>query len=288
MRPPLADGLEPGGRHAEWEPATPAYVVADVDGTLVGPQPHATDEVVQAIADAQADGLDVGFATGRMRLAMTPLADQLQMNGPHILHNGAEVRHGGHTIHSWPLPRQQQAAVLEISDRLDAYVEFYVPQGFVVAHRREDARAHWALLGHEPLREVHRVADIDGEVLKVTFAVFDDTAEMIIAAVEEAGLRAGPSGSPLTPGITYVNATHPDADKGAALRVAAQYCRLDLAAVVAIGDAPNDLSMLATAGTAVAMGQAPDAVKQAAHVVVPDVDEHGVAHALRACLRWRS
>jgi hydroxymethylpyrimidine pyrophosphatase-like HAD family hydrolase len=108
-----------------------------------------------------------------------------------------------------------------------------------------------------------------------------------VAAIAEVGLLAGAAGSPRTPELTYVNATHPDADKGRALVRAAEHLGVDLADVVAVGDAANDLSMLAVAGTAIAMGQAEAEVLDAAHLVVPDVDAHGVAVALDACLSWR-
>ena len=53
---------------------------------------------------------------------------------------------------------------------------------------------------------------------------------------------------------------------------------------MAIGDEVNDLSMLMRAGTAVAMGQAPEVVREAAHLTVAEVTGDGVAFALRAAL----
>jgi hydroxymethylpyrimidine pyrophosphatase-like HAD family hydrolase len=54
----------------------------------------------------------------------------------------------------------------------------------------------------------------------------------------------------------------------------------------AIGDEVNDLSMLAVAGSAIAMGQAAASIQEAAHLVVPEVDAHGVAVALDALVAW--
>jgi hydroxymethylpyrimidine pyrophosphatase-like HAD family hydrolase len=47
--------------------------------------------------------------------------------------------------------------------------------------------------------------------------------------------------------------------------------------VLAIGDGRNDLEMLRWAGRGVAMGQAPDVVKDAADAVTASWDEDGVA-----------
>lgn len=286
----LPPELRPGGRFDDWRPGTPALVVCDVDGTLVGPQASASEEVVAAVDRAQATGLRVGFATGRMRGAVDVLQTQLHAVGPHVLHNGAEVRADGATVAAWTLEPTQVDALLAIAAaRDDCYVELYPEDGFVVSRWDERARPHWDLLGAEPRAVVSSAAELEGApVLKATFAVFaDEAVPTIVAAIGEAGLLAGAAGSPRTPELMYVNATHPDADKGRALVRAADHLELDLREVVAVGDAANDLSMLAVAGTAIAMGQAPAEIRGAAHLVVPAVDAHGVAVALDACISWR-
>jgi Cof subfamily protein (haloacid dehalogenase superfamily) len=286
----LPPGLRPGGRFEAWRPGVPAYVVCDVDGTLVGPSADATTEVVDAVDRAQRAGVRVGFATGRMRGAVDALHGQLHARGPHVLHNGAEVRADGRTVHAWTLTAGQVDALLAIAiDRDDCYVEIYPEDGFLASSWDERARPHWDILRQEPRGVITTAADLVGApVLKATFTVFDlAAAPAIVAAIAEVGLLAGAAGSPRTPELTYVNATHPDADKGRALVRAAEHLGVDLADVVAVGDAANDLSMLAVAGTAIAMGQAEAEVLDAAHLVVPDVDAHGVAVALDACLSWR-
>jgi Cof subfamily protein (haloacid dehalogenase superfamily) len=286
--PALPDGFDRGGRFARWDPRPTTYVVADVDGTLVGPSGVPSDAVAAAAARAAAAGVRVGFATGRMRLAVGPLWDHLQLPGPHVLHNGAEVRAEGRTIASWPVPDEGVAAVLELADTLDLYVELYVEDGFVVSRWDERARPHWDLLGHEPLGVVVDPDELDGQpVLKATFGVFDpDDVAPLVDALHGAGLAAGPAGSPVTPQITYVNATDARVDKGAALAAAAGHLDVPLASVVAVGDAANDAPMLAIAGTAVAMGQADDALKEVAHLVAPAVDADGVATLLDAAVGW--
>jgi Cof subfamily protein (haloacid dehalogenase superfamily) len=279
----LPPGVRPGGRFADWRPRRARYVVCDVDGTLVGPSAHATDEVVDALTRAQADGLRVGFATGRMRRAIEPLWEQLRAHGPHVLHNGAEVRADGGTIAAWTLSAEQVDRLLALAHRRgDVYVEIYTEATYHASALDERAAGHWDLLGGPPASVLDSAADLAGqEVLKATFAVFDPAAvDGLADEIRRAGMAAGPAGSPRTPELTYCNATHPDADKGTALRHAWRHLGLDAGEVVAIGDAANDGPMLAVAGTAIAMGQAAPDVIDAAHLVVPDVDHHGVAVAL--------
>jgi len=281
----LPPGIEPGGRFDAWSPARVRYVVCDVDGTLVGPTATASTEVVAAITHARETGLRVGYATGRMRDAVAALHDQLDAPGPHILHNGAEVRADGRTVAAWTLTHAQIDALLAFDrEQDDCYLEVYTSSGFLASSLDERARPHWDILGAQPRGIVRAGAELGDEpVLKATFAAFTPAAvRRIVKRLATLDLETGAAGSPLTPGLSFVNATRRGTDKGAALRCAAQHLDLEVSEVAAIGDAANDLSMLAVAGTAIAMGQAPAEVRAAAHLIVPDVDAHGVAIALAA------
>jgi hydroxymethylpyrimidine pyrophosphatase-like HAD family hydrolase len=174
----LPAGVVPGGRFAEWRPRRVVYVVCDVDGTLVGPEPEASPEVVAAIARAQAAGIRVGYATGRMRDAVAALHRQLDAHGPHVLHNGAEVRHEGRTVATWPLRPGQVDELLAVArQRDDLYLEVYEESGFHVSAWDERARPHWRLLGAEPLGILASAAELGGSAIpKATFATFSDEA----------------------------------------------------------------------------------------------------------------
>lgn len=275
--------LTPGGRHDEWEP-TPAELVAlDVDGTLIGLEGVVSAAVVAAIARARGAGLHIGLATGRMPQAVESILERTGLPGPHVVYNGAQVRRDGEVLASWPVERDALEQVLEGCNTAGIYLEIYLEDGFVVNRMEDRARPHWDLLGMEPMGVVEDVDDIDGEAPKVTAAVFDAAGvERTVAIFREAGLRPGPSNSPATPGLHYVNGNDPDVDKGRALLAAAEALDVDQAATVAVGDERNDLPLLEVAGTAIAMGNASAEVREAAHLVAPDVEQHGAAAALDA------
>jgi Cof subfamily protein (haloacid dehalogenase superfamily) len=287
---PLPPGITPGGRFDAWRPARPGYVVCDVDGTLIGPSDLSSAEVLAAFGRALDAGMRVGYATGRARDGVARLHEQLGATGPHVLHNGAEIRLGGATMKAWNLTSAQVDGLLGIAHgRDDTYVEIYLESGFLASSVDERARPHWNILGSEPTGVISGSAQLNGSaVMKATFAIFDlSIVDEIEARISAIGLLAGTAGSPRTPNLVYVNATHPEADKGRAISYAAGELGIGLEQVVAIGDASNDLSMLEVAGTAIAMGQAPEAVKAASHLVVPGVEAHGVAVALDAAVSWR-
>lgn len=275
--------LTPGGRHEQWDAVAPELVLLDVDGTLVGLAGQVSDAVVGAIARARGAGLHVGLATGRMAQGVADVLERTGLPGPHVFFNGAQVRRDGEVLASWPVDRDALGEVLERFAAAEAYLEVYVHGGFVVNRRDERAAAHWDLLGMQPLDVVTSVDEVEGEVPKVTAVAFTPAeVERVVAILQEAGLRAGPANSPATPDLHYVNGTDPAVDKGRALRTAAEVLGVDVAATAAVGDERNDLPLLEAAGTAVAMGNARSEVRAVAHLVAPDVEQHGAAAALDA------
>jgi hydroxymethylpyrimidine pyrophosphatase-like HAD family hydrolase len=85
---------------------------------------------------------------------------------------------------------------------------------------------------------------------------------------------------------TFFEATHPLANKGAAVQfLAEELMGLAPQQVMTVGDNFNDVEMLRYAGTSVAMGDAPAAVQAAADWVAPSVEDDGVVAAIeRFCL----
>lgn len=69
--------------------------------------------------------------------------------------------------------------------------------------------------------------------------------------------------------------------KAVALEKVARHYRVPMEQVMAIGDAPNDVGMLQSAGVAVAMDNAAAVVKEVADWVAPSNNDHGVYAALK-------
>ena len=90
------------------------------------------------------------------------------------------------------------------------------------------------------------------------------------------------------PGCTYTR-WHPmgidviprDGGKDVGVRAAMERYGLSPEEVMAFGDGENDMTMLALAGTGVAMGNGDEAVKAMADYVTDTVDNGGVSKALR-------
>ncbi len=69
--------------------------------------------------------------------------------------------------------------------------------------------------------------------------------------------------------------------KGCTLTELGQMLGIDQSEIMAIGDSGNDLSMLESAGIAVAMENASESIKGAADFITKSCEESGVAHAIK-------
>ncbi|MBM7643309.1 Cof subfamily protein (haloacid dehalogenase superfamily) [Streptococcus loxodontisalivarius] len=78
----------------------------------------------------------------------------------------------------------------------------------------------------------------------------------------------------------YLEMTSKSVSKENALLEITKHYQLDLTETMAIGDNFNDIPMLEKAGIGVAMGNAPQEVKEAADYVTDDNDNHGISKAL--------
>ncbi len=68
------------------------------------------------------------------------------------------------------------------------------------------------------------------------------------------------------------------------VKALASHLGVQVSEVMAIGDGTNDISLLSAAGFAIAMGNAPDEVKEVADHVTLDVDHSGLAAAIEKFL----
>ncbi|MGQ7297139.1 HAD family hydrolase [Quadrisphaera sp. KR29] len=291
--PALPPGLAPGGRHAAWRPAPggSAAVFLDVDGTTVHAEPHASAAVVEAAARATAAGVQVGFATGRLPRGLALLRAQLAgaaHAGPgaavDVVHNGAAVVRREEVLARWPLPREAAHELVRWCVREGVYAELYSGTAMFVTDRRAEAQVGWAEVSGAPDGDAADLLSGAGAALeldKATLDVFEvhRTAE-VTAVLQGLGLHVEDSTAPFLPGVPVLNATAPGVTKGSALRWWSRASGTPLERVVALGDGDNDLSMLGAVGTAVAMGQADRAVREAAHLVSGPVEADGAATVL--------
>jgi len=254
-------------------------LVADIDGTLVTSDREITPRVKDAVRRAQAKGVRVCLATGRIWPSAQPYFRVLGADPPAILYNGGLIYDfvADKVLRRVPLAYEHARAVLEILREVPQvqphlYVADRVYTGrvneFTKAYRRKD-RIHVEEVGD-------LIAFLPAEPMKILIigprahltTVFDRIAALPlrINAVfsEETYLEILPSGS----------------SKGAALVEMANALRIPLEATIAVGDNLNDLEMIQAAGLGVAMGNALPELQSQAGYVTSTNDEEGLAEVI--------
>jgi len=285
---PVPRGLTAGGRSDVWVPVRPVYVALDVDGTLVSGDEVPDADILDAIVRLGGTGVHVGLATGRMVAATDAILATGVLSGPHVFHNGAVVTdQAGVERIVQGLTDPEVAALLDFGrGRDDLSIEVYVGRSYLTDRTDPRSDAHARLLRAAPEGHIESVADLAGRpaVKAVAVCFSPEAVAAAIAAATGLGMAAGPAASPATPQLRYVNVTRAGVDKGSGVEAAARLIGADLEAVAAIGDETNDIPMLARIGTAIAMGDAHDLVRDRAHLVAPTFDGGGTVVALEALI----
>lgn len=280
-------------RNMDFPSSAIKLLAIDIDGTLLDPHKHITPRTLQAIQAAQQDGLIVTLATARRYYNTVQIANTLAMDIPLILCDGALiVQHpAGSILHTHFLPAEiaQQAVEILVRHQLQP----------VAHHLNGTSEETWTGLSEfdnpwvtayfssypGTLRRLHHTRFSSGQ---------PDPLRLVVFAPEEAIADLIPEISQLdcswnvttrgNYGTAEMAIMHRDCSKASGIRALAQLLKIPLAEIMAIGDNNNDREMLACVGWGVAMGQAPDAVKAAAHATTRSNAEDGVALAIERYL----
>jgi Cof subfamily protein (haloacid dehalogenase superfamily) len=254
----------------------------DLDGTTLSPDLSIHPHVGRAIAAAQARGIRVTLATGRMYGSTLPYAKELNIHDPLICYQGALIRDPltGEIYQHTATPGLLAAEAVELLRARGIFVLGYIDERLYCAERRAELDLYltWHPEGIEVVVEPELAALVaERPPTKLLFV-----ADPPIVERELAGLASHFAGrlSAVRSHAIFGELTAPGISKGAALAVLAERLGVAREQVAAIGDHENDLPMIEWAGLGLAMGNAIDAVRAAADVVLPPVEQAGVAHAI--------
>lgn len=258
-------------------------VALDLDGTVVDHDLVIHPEVRETIAAAQARGVHVTLATGRMFGAAVPFARELNIQTPIICYQGALVRHPitDEVLYHATMPAKPAAAAIRELLAADVFVIAYIDERHYIAARRPELDRYETF--HPEGVEWVIVPDLPGLAqahppTKVLFVAEPPVVERELARLTE---HFGEALVIVRSHAIFGELTAPGVSKGKALAALAERLGIAREAVLAIGDQENDLSMIGWAGLGLAMGNAIPAARQLAREVVPPVSEAGVAYALR-------
>ena len=258
-------------------PFTPRLVALDIDGTCVDFDGVPAPGLVEAVRGAVAAGARVVMATGRGWHATRPVVDALGLPpGPHVASNGA-VR-----VTYPPLEILGQVT-FDATDVIERVHRLHPRAAMAV----EVVGTGYRVTRPFPLGELHGSIEIvppdrlaEGPVTRVVVRdpdASDGEFERLVASLGLHGVSYFVGWS------AWLDIAPAGVDKAFGL---AEVCRglgIDAADVLAIGDGSNDIEMLRWAGRGVAVGDAPQHVRDAADAVTDAYADGGTVNEL---LRW--
>ena len=259
-------------------------IAIDMDDTLLNGELAISPRCREAITRASEQGITVAMASGRMARSITPYMEALNLNTPLIACNGATVydKPGGAVIYSRPVALDLAIKFCAFAESNGWYVQAYVGDEYIF-----DCECGYS----ELYKSIARVAG-RGVGKPLSEALCGSAPPHKLLVIDESARTPGilvtlksHFGGSLELAISkpfYVEVTHPEANKGAALNAVLGHYGIAPGNAMAIGDSLNDVPMFKAAGLSVAMGNASDDVKRAASRVTSTNEDDGVAAAIEA------
>lgn len=248
----------------------------DVDGTLVSFKTHQIPQsTIDALTEAKRRGTGIYISTGRPMRLINNLDSIRHLIDGYISATGAYCTIGGDVIRCITIPDDEARAFVKMSDEMNFATLVVGVTDLTVINPNDDVdRLYRKMLNVSYLGEGVSVEDVLDEGIIQFTPIIDTEAERIIMPRMKhcVSARWYPD---------FADITVRGADKGSALQAMAAHLGISMAETIAFGDGGNDKSIIKAAGTGVAMGNANDDVKAVADYVTTDVDDDGIAKALR-------
>lgn len=234
----------------------------DLDDTLLNSNKEISDQNKYWVAKAVEAGVTVIFATGRGIQRVEHLKRDLDLHGPMVLLNGAEV---------WQAPNQL------------LYRRFLQHHDIQLLYRRAEAKGA-ATWGYS-VQSLTRFTDQPEKLLEeqwMKFGIRHESPEVIAHLKDD--LSELDTITVTSSAINNLEISAKGVSKEIGVQKVCDYLQFEREDVMAIGDNLNDLQLLQYAGLGIAMGNADDQIKRIADHVT-DTNEHdGVATAIKRYL----
>jgi Cof subfamily protein (haloacid dehalogenase superfamily) len=264
------------------EPRNPIRLVAvDLDGTLLNDSKEVTAQTADALACLAQQDIKLIIASARPPRSVRAIYRSLNLDTLQINYNGALI---------WDEPQKRPIFHRPLAGRLvyqiietarDMFEETIV--GCEILDRwftdRPDDGSHTTETGKLFPPDV--ICPIDQLCAQpVTKLMLLGEPRIILRLEDLLSERFDGQVTILKTDRDLLQITHRQVGKAAALAKVAKWYGVEMEHVMAIGDAPNDVGMLQSAGVAIAMDNAHPLVKESADWIAPSNNDHGVHAAL--------
>ncbi|GJE18004.1 Cof-type HAD-IIB family hydrolase [Methylobacterium marchantiae] len=256
-----------------------AFVISDVDGTLVTSDKVLTRRSREAVRRLEASGIGFTIASARPPMGLTSLIADLDLRHPIGAFNGSTlIEPDGSIIAEHLIPEDTAREAVRGLGALGLDIWVF-------------AKGQWNL------RNPHGAyTDLERRTLRAEPTTVADLAPLLDAASKIVGVSAdadhlaacesriaealGNGADVHRSQAYYLDVTPHGQGKGSFVDEMARRLGIPRARIATLGDAANDVPMFARSGFSVAMGNAGEAVKRAASTVTATNDDEGFAEAV--------
>lgn len=251
----------------------------DLDGTLLDPKREITPRTHEALRRAVEAGVTLVIATGQTFPALLSLCPGVPLNGPQIVYNGAIIADiaDGSPLYEQLVPVEYILPTLGALQEQDIFRVYHTHES-VFADAGTPGARNWYRPPAPTAVEVQDVAELYPRPCIKLVGVCDPTElarkRVYFEELFASQLYVTQAASDL------IEFLHPEVSKGRALLKIAGMLGISSTEIAAIGDNHNDIDMLRFSGLGIAMGNASEEVKAAAHYVTLSNAEDGVALAI--------
>ncbi len=241
----------------------------DIDGTLVDPATGKISVKTQeALNRLQRNGVKVCIATGRPTASLPDFGD-LHFDA-FCTFNGSLCYTENGIIHSNPIPPEDVKKVLKNASAIGRPVSVAARDRLAANGWDEDLAGYYDLAGLNLT-----VADDFESILE------EDVYQIMLGCrkSDHADIIRGAAGVTITFSWDRAADVIPaGSGKAQAIQRMIEYYQLDASQAMAFGDGHNDIDMLRTVGTGIAMGNAAPQLKAIADDICAHVSEDGIYH----------
>ncbi|MEH7119551.1 HAD family hydrolase [Neobacillus vireti] len=251
-------------------------IFIDMDGTLLTSSNYISRRNMEAIYGLMNEGVKVFLATGRHYEVTAPYHKEIGLNTPMICLNGAAI-HDAETGKAKQLKtvRLNEERFHHLTAENPFNVMIHTANGLYCKETNEEI-VYWTKVGQIPPRYIGDLRQANyQDVLKYSVRTGAPSPKLSALFKKEAEVIDWNDGFELVA---------PNVSKWSAIKSILNEFRFSPNDVVAIGDGPNDIEMLRSVGTGVAMGNASEEVKTAADFVTGHHENDGLAEFIERYL----
>lgn len=267
---------------------TGTLLISDYDNTLVYTEealrlgtemPSVSPENRAAIQHFMAEGGLFAVATGRAKPAFETVVDDVPMNAPTVLFNGAAIYDFPQRryLHTAFLPETVRGHITQVVHDLPfVAAELYHDDNTIHALNANEVTRHHTHITHAPTQDVFSMDEVPSPISKTLFSMREEHLPVLLDYLKSQfwydQYEIVPSA------VTLVELTAKGANKGGMAAALAEMVDIPRENVICVGDHANDIAMLTWAGLGCAPANAIDEVKATPHIhLLPDCRAHAIA-----------